>query len=70
MIMNYLIKNGIGGEYYFHKPYEGICMKRCDANGKSGEHQEQKGHSDQMQRYRSDFPEAFSPLRRQTEEGK
>ena len=36
--MNYLIKNGIGGEYYFMKPYEGICMKRCDANGKFGEH--------------------------------
>ena len=36
--MNYLIKNGIGGEYYFHKPYEGICMKRCDTNGKFGEH--------------------------------
>lgn len=36
--MNYLIKNGIGGEYYFLKPYEGVCMKRCDANGKFGEH--------------------------------
>ena len=36
--MNYLIKSGIGGEYYFQKPYEGICMKRCDANGKFGEH--------------------------------
>lgn len=36
--MNYLIKNGIGGEFYFSKPYEGICMKRCDANGKFGEH--------------------------------
>lgn len=36
--MNYLIKNGIGGEYYFQKPYEGICMKRCDTNGKFGEH--------------------------------
>ncbi len=36
--MNYLIKNGIGGEYYFSKPYEGICMKRCDTNGKLGDH--------------------------------
>lgn len=36
--MNYLVKNGIGGEYYFSKPYEGICMKRCDTYGKFGEH--------------------------------
>jgi len=36
--MNYLIKTGLGSEYYFPKPYEGICMKRCSYGGKFGEH--------------------------------
>lgn len=36
--MNYLIKTGLGSEYYFSKPYEGICMKRCSYGGKFGEH--------------------------------
>lgn len=35
---NYLINRPSGGEYYFFKPYEGICMKRRNPAGTFTEH--------------------------------
>ncbi|MBQ7974638.1 MAG: hypothetical protein IJ300_03005 [Clostridia bacterium] len=35
---NYLINRGLGGEHYFFKPYEGICMKRLGPSGTFSEH--------------------------------
>ncbi len=35
---NYLINRASGGEHYFFKPYEGICMKRCHPSGTFSEH--------------------------------
>lgn len=35
---NYLINRASGGEYYFFKPYEGICMKRISPSGTFSEH--------------------------------
>lgn len=35
---NYLIGRGNGGEHYFFKPYEGLCMKRLNPSGSFSEH--------------------------------
>lgn len=35
---NYLIKKGSGGEHYFFKAYEGLCMKRSGPSGTFSEH--------------------------------